>query len=125
MRLGHHFGADKISTANRERRLKNDCKILESRASRYKEIIPLCEQLLPLGIGFAELSAFHAAIFRKMEVETVKSLFMVCIFLRYMYICLSKSGILYPLFAIDSRECLKSVYSRKNSAVIMPVIVIA
>jgi hypothetical protein len=48
-----------------ERRLKNDCKIQASRAARYKEIIPLCEQLLPLGIGFAELSAFHAAILRK------------------------------------------------------------
>jgi hypothetical protein len=32
---------------------------------------------------------------------------------------MDKSGILYPVFAIDSRVCLKSLYSRGNSAVIM------
>ena len=36
-----------------------------------QEIIPLCEQLLPLGIGFAELSAFHAAFFKKIDVENL------------------------------------------------------
>ncbi len=52
-------------------RLKENCKILESRTFRYQEIIPLCEQLISLGIGFAELSAFHAADFKKIEVENL------------------------------------------------------
>jgi DNA-binding ferritin-like protein len=46
-----------------ERRLKDNCKVLESRTNRYQEIIHLCEQLISLGIGFAELSAFHAGGF--------------------------------------------------------------
>jgi hypothetical protein len=44
---------------------------LKSRTTRYQEIIHLCEQLISLGIGFAELSAFHAAIFKKIEVENL------------------------------------------------------
>lgn len=33
--------------------------------------IVLCEQLLSLGIGFTELSAFHAVIFKKIDVENL------------------------------------------------------
>jgi hypothetical protein len=54
-----------------ERRLKDNCKILESHTTRHQEIIHLCEQLISLEIGFAELSAFHAAIFKKIEVENL------------------------------------------------------
>jgi hypothetical protein len=31
----------------------------------------LCEQLLSSGIGFAELSAFHATVFKKIEMENL------------------------------------------------------
>lgn len=51
--------------------MKNDCKILESRTSQYQEIIHLCKQGISLGIGFTELSAFHAAIFKKIELENL------------------------------------------------------
>jgi hypothetical protein len=49
--------------------LKNSCKVLESHASRYKEIIPLCEQIKLMGIGFSELAAFHAAVMKKSDLE--------------------------------------------------------
>ena len=52
------------------RRLKVNYKILKSRTTRYQEIIHLCEQL-SLGIGFTELLAFYAAIFKKIEVENL------------------------------------------------------
>jgi len=54
-----------------ERRLKNNCKIWESRAARYKEIIPLCEQLVLFGIGFPEMAALHAAIIKKADLENL------------------------------------------------------
>jgi hypothetical protein len=44
---------------------------LESHTNRYQEIIHLCEQLISLEIGFTELSTFHAAIFKKIEVENL------------------------------------------------------
>jgi hypothetical protein len=59
------------SLRQQEKQLKNSCNILELRASKYKEIIPLCEQLLPLGIGFAELCAVHAAIVKKVDTEKI------------------------------------------------------
>jgi hypothetical protein len=59
------------SVRQTERRLKVKYKILKSRTTRYQEIIHLCEQLISLGIGFAELSAFHSAIFKKIEVENL------------------------------------------------------
>jgi hypothetical protein len=57
------------SFRQREQQLKNSCKMLESHTSRYKEIIPLCEQLLLLGIGFTELAAFHPAVMKKSGTE--------------------------------------------------------
>jgi hypothetical protein len=54
-----------------ERILKHSCRVLESRASRYKEIIPLCGQIASLGIGFSELAAFHAAVMKKSDVEKI------------------------------------------------------
>src|SRR5207249_4671590 len=54
-----------------ERRLKQNCKIWESRAARCKEILPLCEQIVSFGIGFHELAAFHAAVLKKTDVENL------------------------------------------------------
>ena len=45
--------------------------MLETRASRYKELIPLCEQLVPLGIGFFEIAAFHAAVMKRSNSENL------------------------------------------------------
>lgn len=59
------------SLRQQKKQLKNDCKMMESRASRYKEIIPLCEQLLPLGIGFGELASFHAAVMKRSGTENL------------------------------------------------------
>jgi hypothetical protein len=59
------------SLKQHEKQLENSCKMLKLRASRYKEIIPLCEQLLPLGIGFTELTAFHAAVMKKSDSENL------------------------------------------------------
>lgn len=47
--------ADKITQT-----LKNECKALEWRASKLKEIIQLYEQIVRFGIGIQELLAFHA-----------------------------------------------------------------
>ena len=57
-----------------EGRLKNNCKIWESRAARYNEIIPLCEQLVQFGIGFPELAALHAAVLKKADVAFLRIL---------------------------------------------------
>jgi len=51
--------------------LKNSCKVLDSHASRYKEIIPFCEQIKRMGIGFSELAAFHAAVMKKSDLEKI------------------------------------------------------
>jgi len=54
-----------------ERRLKTNCKIWESRAARYNELIPLCEQLVQFGVGFHELVALHATIIKKADIESL------------------------------------------------------
>jgi hypothetical protein len=59
------------SVRQTERRLKVNYEILKSRTTRYKEIIPLCEQLLLLGIGFSELAAFHAAVMKRSGTENL------------------------------------------------------
>ena len=46
------------SLRHKERQLEENCKILESRISRCREILPLCEQIMNFGIGFPELVAF-------------------------------------------------------------------
>ena len=60
------------SVRQTERRLKSGCKMLESRITRYIEIIPLCEQIIRLGIGIGELLAFHAAVIKKTDTENQK-----------------------------------------------------
>ena len=54
-----------------ERHFKNNCKMWELRATQYKEILPLCEQIVSFGIGFHELAAFHAAVLKKTYVENL------------------------------------------------------
>jgi hypothetical protein len=49
------------SLRQEERRLKNNCKMLESRMVRCREVLPMCEQIVLLGIGIGELLAFHVA----------------------------------------------------------------
>jgi hypothetical protein len=40
---------------------------LESRLDRYKDVLPLCEQIVHLQIGIGELIAFHTAVCEKAE----------------------------------------------------------
>jgi hypothetical protein len=42
---------------------------LESRTARYKDILPLCEQIDSFEIGFPELVVFRSAAFRIAEME--------------------------------------------------------
>jgi len=53
------------------RGLSKECRIWESRAARYKEILPLCEQIDSFGIGFHELVVFRSAVFRIAEMENL------------------------------------------------------
>jgi hypothetical protein len=55
------------------KKLKNDCNIQESRASKYKEIIPLCEKIVRFGISPGELIAFHAAVMKKVDMENISN----------------------------------------------------
>ena len=59
------------SVRQAEMRLKKNCKMWELRAARYKEIIPLCEQIVRFGIGFPELAALHAAVLKKADLENL------------------------------------------------------
>jgi uncharacterized protein (UPF0335 family) len=54
-----------------ERQLNNSCKDLESRLSECREVLPLCEQIMRVGIGFPELLAFHDAVIKKVDVENL------------------------------------------------------
>lgn len=49
--------------------LCKECRILESRTARSKEILPLCEQIDSFEIGFPELVVFRSAAFRIAEME--------------------------------------------------------
>jgi hypothetical protein len=50
-----------------EKGLKNNCKIFEERIARCREVLPLSEQFVRLGIGIGELLAFHTAVSEKAE----------------------------------------------------------
>jgi hypothetical protein len=55
-----------------ERRLKKNCGMWESRATQYKEIIPMCEQVVSRGdLGISLLMALHAAVLKKTEESSV------------------------------------------------------
>jgi hypothetical protein len=44
---------------------------LESRLDRYSEVLPLCEQIVGLGIGIGELLAFHTAVCENAEMHNL------------------------------------------------------
>jgi hypothetical protein len=50
-----------------EKGLKNNCKIFEERIARCREVLPLSEQFVWLGIGIGELLAFHTGVSEKAE----------------------------------------------------------
>jgi hypothetical protein len=52
-----------------ERELNNRCKDLEARLDRYKDILPLCEQIVGLGIGIGELLALDTAVWEMAEMH--------------------------------------------------------
>jgi hypothetical protein len=54
-----------------EKGLKNNCKMLEERAIKCQEVLPLCEQIVRLRIGVSELLAFHTAVCEKAEMHHV------------------------------------------------------
>jgi hypothetical protein len=49
------------------KRLKNEYTPLELRAARYREVLPMCEQIMKLRIGFSELVAFHTAVMKRAD----------------------------------------------------------
>jgi DNA repair exonuclease SbcCD ATPase subunit len=54
-----------------ERRLKRECKMLESQSVQYKEILPTCQHIARLGIGFPELMMFQTAITKRADMENL------------------------------------------------------
>jgi hypothetical protein len=54
-----------------EKGLNNNCKIIEERIARCREVLPLCEQIIRLRIGMGELLAFHTAVCEKAEMRNL------------------------------------------------------
>ena len=54
-----------------ERQLSHSCKVLESQKGRYREVLPMCEQITRARIGFPELLAFHNAVAKKADLENL------------------------------------------------------
>ena len=54
-----------------ERQLNNRWKALEARANKYKEVLPLCEQVERIGIGLTELLALHSAVLNRAAKENL------------------------------------------------------
>ncbi len=54
-----------------EGQLKKSCMMLESRISHCREVLPMCEQIMRLRIGFPELLAFHVAVMKKSGKESI------------------------------------------------------
>lgn len=52
-----------------ERQLNNNRKDLEAQLDRYKDVLPLCEQILRAGIGFPELLAYHSTVVNKAAMD--------------------------------------------------------
>jgi hypothetical protein len=50
------------SLMQRERQLKNNCKMFERRATRYQHILPVSEQFVSFGIGIDPLIAFNILV---------------------------------------------------------------
>jgi hypothetical protein len=45
--------------------------MLESRAARYRQLLPLCDQIDRFGFGIGELLEFHAAVVKKGDLEKI------------------------------------------------------
>ena len=61
----------RIKLKQTERELNNRCKALESLLDRYKDLFPLCEQIVGLGIGIGELLAFDTTVCEKAEMHNL------------------------------------------------------
>jgi hypothetical protein len=59
------------SIRHTERRLKRECKMLESQSAQYREILPICKDIVSFEIGFSELAALHAAVMKKVDMENI------------------------------------------------------
>src|SRR5438874_1251447 len=57
------------SLKRKEKVLQNNCKLLEERVARCREVLPLCEQIVRFRIGIGELLAFHTAVCEKAEMH--------------------------------------------------------
>jgi hypothetical protein len=55
----------------KENRLRNNCTILAKHLDRYKEIIPLVDQIVAMRIGVDELFAFHASVMKKADMQNL------------------------------------------------------
>ena len=49
--------------------MNNNRKDLEAQLDRYKDVLPLCEQILRAGIGFPELLAYHSTVVNKAAMD--------------------------------------------------------
>jgi len=59
------------SLEQKERLLKKNCKVLESRAARYQEIFPVCEHVVSMGIGLPLVLTLETAVIKKIEEDCV------------------------------------------------------
>jgi hypothetical protein len=53
------------------RGLSKECRIWESLAAQYRQVIQLCEQVTRLGIGIEELIAYHSAVIKRADEECI------------------------------------------------------
>jgi hypothetical protein len=59
------------SLEKKEWRLKNYCKMWESRAAEYQKIIPMCKHVVSMGIDFPLLLTLETAVIKKVEEEHI------------------------------------------------------
>jgi hypothetical protein len=53
------------------RALSKGCRILESRAARYKEVLPMCERVVSMGIRLPLLLTLETAVMKAVELDGV------------------------------------------------------
>jgi len=76
-----------IESLKQERRLKKNCGMWESRAARFNEIVPMCEQVLSRGDrGISLLMGLQAAVLKKIEVDEVSKKVGLALFTVFNYI---------------------------------------
>lgn len=59
------------SLKQKEWRLRNYCKLWESRAAEYQKIVPMCKHVVSMGIGIPLLLALETAVIKKIEVDGI------------------------------------------------------